>query len=172
MTPNINNFFVYVSYDTSQVDYRKAEEQYGDWYEQNEFTIEEVSYGRDEGGIYKDEMRVDFNPAETTEVYVLYGIYSTGDSFGYSEGNGHIIGIYDTYERAQSIQKIIQNIYDLYKARTSIKDLIVNPDVIEWCRINNIKPKDFSPYSVAPWHGYFEGLSDLVISKQKLKYKK
>jgi len=57
-----------------------------------------------------EKFSVDF---DSTEVYVLAVVYSSGDTFGNSSGNLAIVGIYETIEQAREIEKsILSNTFD------------------------------------------------------------
>ena len=57
--------------------------------------------------IYHARIGVDFDPTKHPRVWVVTVIYKDGDTFGKSYGNGQIVGVYDTVEKATKIEKQI-----------------------------------------------------------------
>lgn len=76
------------------------------------------------------------------QVYVVYVRYSTGDTFGHTDGCGTIVGCYRTREQAEKIYKAIED--GTYGTSKGKKD---------W-------GKD---YISTPWIGYFERLEGVHL---------
>ena len=105
------------------------------------FYVKGVFVGEDQGNLYTESCEVDFDPDKVTDVYVVYGSYSTGDTFGYTTGKGHIVGAYDTYDKAKTIKRLIEEIYSAYSDR-SRKEEMPKEVIKEWCEFNKIPIKD------------------------------
>lgn len=78
---------VYIHSSCRCIDSEYAEEEYGDWSEQYEFTLDKASLSGHSGD---DDFPV--NPVKLgDDIWVLYLTYSDGDSFGSADGKGLII---------------------------------------------------------------------------------
>jgi hypothetical protein len=130
------------------------------------FQINEVYSGKQKNVLFEEPITVDFEADKADKVYVVYGIYSTGNSFGTSYGHGHIVGIYDNITKAEQVETLINKIYKEYSDRSEISKKLIK----EWCSITNTPVKEFSVYRVGPWHGYFETLETTVIKKCKVHH--
>ena len=73
-----------VQYDQNLVYNKSPKERYGDWSERYESSITDVIKDKQVSG---EEFNIDQDVNLGDIVYVLYMIYSTGDSFGRSTGN-------------------------------------------------------------------------------------
>jgi hypothetical protein len=169
---NITKNEVYVIYEeSSSGGESKSDEEYSSHEDTHcYFNVEGVFIGENQGYIYTETVKVDFDPDKVTDVYVVYGRYTTGDSFGTTYGKGHISGVYDTYEKAKKAKTLLEEIYGLYHINSSFsskKNKPLNDKLQEWCQLNNIK--DASVYSVGPWHGYFESLEEINIEVFPIK---
>ena len=79
-----------VTYDELCTDSYHSGEQYGDWSESYSSSVTGAyRIGDDENAPYDSETFI--VPDDATEVFVVYMIYSTGDSFGHSDGQISII---------------------------------------------------------------------------------
>lgn len=86
-------------------DYHSGE-KYGDW---------STSYSSSVLGVrlLEEDEKADYNsevfilPDDTKTAYVVYMIYSTGDSFGHSEGNIDLIHCTASSEKAHALAKLI-----------------------------------------------------------------
>lgn len=97
---------------------------------------------------YYDEV-VLYEPEKGTTYYVLYAIYSTGDSFGHDEAGG--IEYYGFY-REDQLDVAKENKRRLNAAQEGAEAKIIMPD----------GSKEHNVY--VPWLGYFESLDDLDIA--------
>ena len=95
---------LYVSKRSRCVESKEPDEPYGDWYAQYEFRINSIHLNRQSD--YDEEFNLPFDVVEGDEVYVLYMIYSSGDSFGRSEGNAEIIWIFKDKQVAKKAESI------------------------------------------------------------------
>jgi len=84
-------------------------------------------------------------------LYFVYVIYSTGDSFHTSDrANCEGIGVYDSLEKAEDVERAIWNDYNGKDVDFSdMKPLVVNGQSI---------------YTY-PWKGYFERLDDVQVQQ-------
>lgn len=109
---------------------------------------------------------VSFPIKEDKEYYLLYTIWSTGDSFGRDDGSQFDgIALYIDKNKAYEAEKLIRNHANLYREYSS-----------SYSRPKNKKPKDFQDYTVnikledgtilpvgAGWNGYFESLDTVDV---------
>ena len=112
---------VYVIYEESSSggEYKSDEEFSSREDTHCSFDVEGVFIGENQGALYVETVSVDFDPDKITDVYVVYGRYDTGDTFGRTYGKGHISGVYDTYEKAKKAKVLIEEIYGLYDINSS-----------------------------------------------------
>lgn len=81
---------LYVYYTAGCNDSYHDGEQYGEWSEDNYFSVDGVCLADPKGSC--DEINVCFEKKDIGDcIYVLVVHYGSGDSFGYSTGNGEII---------------------------------------------------------------------------------
>ena len=78
-----------------------TEDRFGDWYAYYDFEVLLVSLK----GEKIDSIAVDFEAKVGDEVYVLWMIYSSGDSFGRSSGDGEVIWVFKDYKIAMEAYK-------------------------------------------------------------------
>lgn len=131
------NYKIYVEYISrrhggeplSDEPYSDREPEYIDFY------ITKCSADKSLVGISREEHEVNFEPKSGNTVYVVYVRYSTGDSFGHTNGEWSIIDILDSMEHANKLKESI--------------------DSGEYERNNGH----------APWTGYFESLESSNIEK-------
>lgn len=166
---------VYVIYEESSSggEYTSSEEYSSREDTHCSFDVEGVFIGENQGALYVETVKVDFDPDKVTDAYVVYGRYQTGDTFGHTYGKGHISGVYDTYEKAKKAKVLIEEIYEFYDnghGRSYCSKEVnksLNDKLQEWCQFNNIEI--CSVYSVGPWHGYFESLDEIHIEVFPIK---
>jgi hypothetical protein len=124
-----------------------------------------------EKGYYDLQTAFDLDP--TRPYFLVYGIYSTGDSFGHDEGRIEFVGLYEDLEVAHENVRRIQQHNEMYNQLenrwyTSSKQM----SKAEMTKLR----KTFEPYSVqlvtedgqeykvhVPWHGYFERLTEVEV---------
>lgn len=101
---------------------------------------------------FGEELVVSEKVYESEEAYLVVVRYTTGGTFGQSEGEYRFIGVFKTRKEATALSKEIQKAYDDYKRNNSGKYSFVpeteNPNYKEiYCS----------------WHGYFEHLDRIEI---------
>jgi len=69
-----------------------------------------------EAPAWSETIEVDFDPKKLDHLYVVIVRYSSGDTFGTTLGNWHIIGAYKSFKKAEKIRiSIDKNKYKGYK---------------------------------------------------------
>lgn len=97
---------LFVQYTQVCVENEPAKEEYGDWYAAYDFTVKSVSTGSFNGkyrdSVSEEQFEVDFevNPGDT--LWVLSMTYSSGDSFGRSDGNGEVLWVFKDRKLAET----------------------------------------------------------------------
>lgn len=104
---------LYVNYTDKNISSYRSDEDYGEWSDVNDFNIESVTIEKI-NEYCCEQFTVDFDVNVGDTVYVLSMIYSYGDSFGRSEGNGEVIWLFKTKQKAQKALNIIQDNEDEY----------------------------------------------------------
>lgn len=95
-----------VEYDEICTHSEREPEQYGSWSESYSSEVTRAyRIGDDDKTPYGSETFV--IPDDSTDAYVVYMIYSTGDSFGSSDGNIDIIHCTGNEEAADKLAKLI-----------------------------------------------------------------
>lgn len=96
---------VSVTYTEHMIESYYSSEPYGSWSETMEFTVTGAHLSK-QTRKSNDLIPVDF-PLEVGDyIFVLYLIYSNGDSFGNCRGRGEIIWVYKTLEAAEFAREI------------------------------------------------------------------
>lgn len=119
-------------------------EQYGDWRQSHDFEVEGarvVPESYEDRSYRSDIFRV---PAGSTNVYVLYMIYSTGDSFGHSDGEGTVLGCFGNRDVAFAAKEAVEKQSDDFT-------IVVKDDFGRAVSISN------------PGAGYFEHIDRIDI---------
>ena len=81
---------LHIQYNSYCVDSKDADEPFGEWYSEYDFSIKGASLTASER--YDNEtFNVDSDVKAGDPVFVLYMTYSSGDSFGSSEGEGEVL---------------------------------------------------------------------------------
>lgn len=102
-----------VTYDELCTDSYHSGERYGDWGESYTSSVTGAyQLTEDENGPYSSENFL--LPDGTTEVFVVYMIYDTGDSFGRADGKISIIHCTASEEAADRLAKQITENSDAY----------------------------------------------------------
>lgn len=86
----------------------------------------------------RQKFEIDWNP-RGKKVFVVLVEYSTGDSFGKTEGCGYIEGVYQTHEEAEMVKEAIED--------------------NTYC----------GPETWVPWIGFFESLEAVSIKEMRVE---
>ncbi len=93
------------------------------------------------------DFSVDFEPNHDSTYFLLYAVYSTGDSFGHDQdGAIEYLGLFENYKTAELNMKRVEAMTD-FGSCTLLTDVGMDYDVY------------------IPWFGYFESLSYIRIEK-------
>jgi hypothetical protein len=101
---------VYVQYQSRCITSYREPVEFGEWGDSNTFDIKGVALSSRKSwnglAYLDDEFTVDFDVAPGDMVYVLSMIYSTGDTFGRSDGNGEILWVFKDRARAMAAREV------------------------------------------------------------------
>lgn len=99
---------------------RHSGEEYGDWYQSYNFSVEGVSLtSRDRWNEETFEVDVDVKAGEP--VFVLYMVYSTGDSFGRADGKGEVLWVFKDADTAREALRLWKEENDKRDPEYSVK---------------------------------------------------
>ena len=99
------------------------------------------------------DLAVRFEPEFEVDYYLLFAVYSTGDTFGHDVGSGiEFLGLYEKVETAELNRKRVEG-------KSSIDDYTVT--------LLTDFGIDYDFY--IPWFGYFEGLDYIDIETVRRK---
>lgn len=101
---------IYVSYNSHCIKSERSDEAYGDWYELNTFRVEKVSLTEPKDRYFGscDTIDLGYDVEPGIPIYVLVLIYSHGDSFGHSEGNGEIVWAFTDADVANNVRNHVE----------------------------------------------------------------
>lgn len=104
---------VLVGSSTTCYHYEHDGEEYGSWSRSNSFSIDSVRVARDDE---QEPYGTDgfLIPDGSDIAYVLSMTYSTGDSFGKSDGEGAILGCFGSLEVARAAKAAVEANEDNY----------------------------------------------------------
>ena len=138
---------LFVQYEQTCDESHRSDEQWGDWYESNTFTVRGVSVStRDRWNEEKFAVGFDVKPGEA--VFVLYMIYSTGDTFGRAEGCGEVLWVFKDPDTAREALRLWREENDKRDPEYSVKFKDETGRVIQ---LSN------------PGAGYFENVSTIDL---------
>lgn len=137
---------VYYDYSSYGDSYHSTEE-WGEWWSRESVTYNHVSLTGKYSGI-----DIDFEPQVGDFVYLVAVTYGSGDSFGYSEGNEEVLGIYKDEETAKRLVGCIKNDLEEPSSYGSKGPFHEFPDVRTYI-----------------WKGYFESFEACTIHKLEVK---
>jgi hypothetical protein len=125
----------------------QEDKDYGDWHSDSSFSIEGVYASTPDGyNVELIDVPFDFKPGDA--VFVLWMTYSSGDSFGHSEGNGEVLWVFKDAAVALAAKALWQKAND--------KD---GHYAVEFIADSGMKVSLSNPAA-----GYFENLSSLDLS--------
>jgi hypothetical protein len=101
-------------------------------------------------GTKYSDIPLDYEPAYGELYYLLYAVYSTGDSFGHDPGNSiEFIWLYNK----DQVHIAQENLHRIEKSQRA-----------ENGQVSLLGPDGKTEYKIyAPWHGYFESLDFVEI---------
>lgn len=137
--------------DDSSCESHHASEQFGEWSEDTQHDIQ--GFRVVEEGKYHD-LVVAFNPDKDRGYFLLYVLYSSGDSFGHSSGNICIVGLYEDEAIAEENAKRIVEQNERYKK---------SHDELFSVHLKDESGMEFKFHAV--WNGYFEHIEDVVVHR-------
>ena len=88
-------------------DYEESDEEYGEWSSETTNNITGAVKVK-ENEYFDLEVNDNFL---NKEVYLLYILYSSGDSYGNSTGNIEYLDVFENYDKALEVKKIIEDDY-------------------------------------------------------------
>jgi hypothetical protein len=134
-----------VTYDELCTHSHHSGEQYGDWSESYSSSVTGAyRIGDDDQAPYESETFL--VPDDATEVFVVYMIYDTGDSFGHADGKISIIHCTVSEEAADKLAKTITEKHDEFTIK-----------------FTDDFDREISLYN--PGAGYFESISYVGIER-------
>lgn len=144
---------LFVRYSSYLVSSHTSEEEYGSWHSTSDFNVRGV--GLTSNYLSNEMFTVGTKVDYADVVYVLWMVYSTGDSFGSSEGNGEILWVFKDNvlaDRAYQLWKSAQEAKQDRNNNQSYSSIEFEVDGGERVRLNN------------PAWGYFEHVTSLELT--------
>ena len=130
---------VYISEESFTENSEYSEERYGSWSRDDHYSITCASATKK---LFSTEFELDVSVGDV--VFVVYVVYSSGDSFGTSTGNGDIVCVYKDAEKAVECMRTVEKCQNSYSITL----------------LNN----DDEPFTYGnPAAGYFESLTSCEI---------
>lgn len=83
---------LFVEYENRLIDSERSDEPYSSWSEEHDFRVTGVRTASRKREY--EEFEVAFDVEHGTPLFVVWITYTSGDSFGYSTGNGEIIWVF------------------------------------------------------------------------------
>lgn len=102
---------IYVKTDSYCTSHYRSDEEYGDWGSNSIFSIEGV-YATSPDSYSAELINVPFDFVTGDVVYVLWMTYTSGDSFGQSDGNGEVLWVFKDPQVALNAQNVWQKSHD------------------------------------------------------------
>jgi len=165
---------IFFTFNNYCVDSYNSGEEFGEWWTENQTDVGNTFSFKNKG---RDKSwKVSFEPKD--KVYLVYGIYSTGDSFGHSNGEAEILDVFETKEEAEEFAKKVNSFNDLETSEPyglkprekeerikQIKNILgdsVQESKSGWKKYDFIHRGEVLHF---PWGGYFEILNDIEIKE-------
>lgn len=136
----INNRYCGESYHSS--------EQFGDWFEHYSNDVKGIELLSDEKKYH--DLVVDYDLKEGDIVYLVYGTYSTGDSFGSCNGCIEFVDVFKTEQKAWDCRNAL------------VKEQKDKDGNTVWS-VEYLTESDKTLKFHVPWFGYFEHLDDVYV---------
>lgn len=164
----------YVEYKTVTHEQKTPTQPYGEWYRNSETTPLRVSNKKPKSSLY-EEFAIDFRPGH--KVFLVWGVYSEGDSFGHEEGCASLIELFKTIDEAEAFAARVEghnklerdNFWNMTpkqkaEAKEGIKKslegyYVETPDRYRKGILTDGKGKEYH----FPWGGYFENLTEVKV---------
>ncbi len=140
-------------------DYEESDEEYGEWSSETTNNITGAVKVK-ENEYFDLEVNDNFL---NKEVYLLYILYSSGDSYGNSTGNIEYLDVFENYDKALEVKKIIE---DDYKEKPTYTFEPGGMDLFYTKENGNV-----AKIPTCVYKGYFEDLEAVVIQKITIKDK-
>lgn len=142
-----------------------SDEEYGPWYIDTTTEIQSVSIVNDTD--YFD-LIIENDFDITADCYLVYALYSGGDSFGSSSGNIEYIKLFKTLDEAQLFKDDLE-LLEKYASSNFKHDEFIPKifDNIDTKYDFNRSFEYFGEKFYLPWGGYFEALEDIGLIKLK-----
>lgn len=100
---------LYYTYEQHCTYSKEPEEQWGEWETHYEWSLGRVFTKSPQGFTpYWNTVELDKPVEPNSKVYLVVVRYSSGNTFGRSEGNGTIAGIYTTLEQASEARELVE----------------------------------------------------------------
>lgn len=99
-----------------------SDKDYGEWYIENHHSIDGVVIS--ETGEYELDVQIG------DKVFVLYMLYTDGNSFGSESGLGEVLHVFKTYKEADEVLQYLYNLKDETKYRLPAKIEIPNTNIV------------------------------------------
>lgn len=116
------------------------------------------------------DLTLGYKPEAGKMYYLLYVIYSTGDSFHREEGRIEVIDLYRTEEEAYENVKLMKEHYELYRSgwfdKQKSRKMQLSAYSVE---LKNHEGKEFMFH--CPYVGYFDRLSSIEVESVQLAVK-
>lgn len=138
-----------------------SDEEYGPWSEDITTEIQSVSIVNDKD--YFD-LIIENDFDTTADCYLVYALYSGGDSFGSSSGNIEYIKLFKTLDEAQLFKDDLELLEKYASSNFKQKEFI--PKLFENVDTKYDFNRSFEYFGekfYLPWGGYFEALEDIGI---------
>ena len=101
---------LYINYSNHR-ESEEAQKQYGDWSITNNISLTGASLEETRFG---EKLSFDFDIVDN-KIYLVYGVYSTGDSFGHETGVYEFLELFPTYEEANEYKEKVEIYNELIK---------------------------------------------------------
>jgi len=138
---------IYVIYKTFTEEEHDTSKSYGEWHSESHYNFKKLSLSEGE-----EKITIAGNPKIGDYLFLVYALYSRGDSFGEATGCLEIVGAYDSENKAKFIKNLLEEDYDSY---------LKNKRGHTYGR--KILDADGLPVFTDIWKGYFESLEQVVI---------
>lgn len=150
-------YSILINYHTSSYVTREGDpnEQYDGDDVDNSHSI----YGFKLAKSYGGDITLTYEPQFDRDYFLLYYLWSTGDSFSYESGKIEFVDLYETSEEAELAKKKIEQHYE---TRNTPGNKRTNGPIIKYS--NGTKAE-----LTVPYYGYFESLESVEVQTIRLE---